>query len=85
MISYTRRVNVDNKYKNNCIDYYVDCLKDKYNILVLEEPTWSIFDSNNAHNNPVYTENIYFCHPAKFQYTLKKQHRNRYLAFEGAC
>lgn len=60
MVSYTRRMEVDNKYRNNCIDYYVDYLKEKYNVLTIEEPTWSITNSNYAHKNPVYTENIYF-------------------------
>lgn len=60
MLSYTRRINVDGKYKNSCIDYYVDFLKEKYNILTIEEPSFSIFESNHAHSNPVYTENMYF-------------------------
>ena len=75
MISQPRRVLADNnKYRNNYIDYYVDYLKDKYDVLTLEEPTYSSLGvSDTAHSFPLYTDNIYLTDILELKFLLKKK------------
>ena len=74
VVSQPRRVKTNDKYKNNYIDFYVDCLKDKYKIITIEEPTWSSLGvSNKAHDFPLYTENIYLTDIHELLFILKRK------------
>lgn len=73
-ISQPRRILSEGKYKNNYIDYYIDYLKDDYKIITLEEPTWSSLGiSKNAHDFPLYTDNIYLTDIHELHFLIRKK------------
>ena len=74
VISQPRRILNNGKYKNNYIDYYIDYLKKKYEIVTIEEPTWSSLGvSNKPHDFPVYTDNIYFTDLHEIFFLIRKK------------
>ena len=73
IVSQPRRINHEGKYKNNYIDYYVDFLKNDYNVLTLEEPSWSSLGvSTKSHEFPLYTENIFLTDFHELNFLFKK-------------
>ena len=72
-VSHPRRVMDNGKFKNNYVDYYIDFLKEKYNILTIEEPIWSSFGvTDNAHDFPLYTNDIYLTDIHEIAFKFKK-------------
>lgn len=74
MISQPRRTKFSNGvWKNIYTDYYVDYLKENFQVLTIEEPTYSSFGvSDVAHNFPIYTENVFFTDFHEINYLIKQ-------------
>jgi len=73
IVSQPRRIKTNKGYRNNYIDYYVDFLKNDYNPLVLEEPSYSSLGvSDVAHDFPLYTDNIYLTDFHEIGFIFKK-------------
>lgn len=74
IVTQNRRIKTEEGYKNNYTDYYVDILKKKYNVLVIEEPSYSSLSILNvAHTFPIYTKNMYLTDLHELSFILRKK------------
>ncbi len=74
VVAQPRRVKTKKGYRSNIVDYYIDYLKEDYKVKAIEEPTYcSLGVSNNAHEFPLYTEDIYLTDIHELMHIIRKR------------